>query len=152
MFERFTDSARRAVVLAQEEARQLMHAYIGTEHLLLAIVREGESPAAAALRLCGIGPDQLPVLVAGVEELVGRGSLAPTGHMPFTPRLKKVLEHALREAMKRGDNYIGAEHLLLGLVAEAERNNDAVGVGWQLLSAQGATTNAVRLAVANLSS
>jgi ATP-dependent Clp protease ATP-binding subunit ClpC len=117
MFERFTDRARRVVVLAQEEARILNHNYIGTEHILLGLVHEGEGVAANALESLGIS---LETVRGEVEETIGHGQSAPTGHIPFTPRAKKVLELALREAMQLGHKHIGPEHLLLGLVREGE--------------------------------
>jgi ATP-dependent Clp protease ATP-binding subunit ClpA len=117
MFERFTDRARRVVVLAQEEARLLNHDYVGTEHLLLGLIHEGQGGAAKALELLGI---RLEVVRAQVEEIVGRGQRAPTGHIPFTPRAKKVLELSLREAKQLGHDYIGTEHILLGLIREGE--------------------------------
>jgi ATP-dependent Clp protease ATP-binding subunit ClpA len=117
MFERFTDQARRVVVLAQEEARLLNHNYVGTEHLLLGLIHEGQGVAAEALELLGI---RLEAVRAQVEEIVGRGQVAPTGHIPFTPRAKKVLELSLREAKQLGHNYIGTEHILLGLLREGE--------------------------------
>jgi ATP-dependent Clp protease ATP-binding subunit ClpA len=117
MFERFTDRARRVVVLAQEEARLLNHNYVGTEHLLLGLIHEAEGVAAKALELLGI---RLEVVRAQVEQIVGRGQRAPTGHIPFTPRAKKVLELSLREAKQLGHNYIGTEHILLGLIREGE--------------------------------
>src|SRR5881394_3740067 len=107
MFERFTDRARRVVVLAQEEARMLNHNYIGTEHILLGLIHEGEGVAAKALESLGIS-------------LEGVGQQAPSGHIPFTPRAKKVLELSLREALQLGHNYIGTEHILLGLIREGE--------------------------------
>jgi ATP-dependent Clp protease ATP-binding subunit ClpA len=117
MFERFTDRARRVVVLAQEEARLLNHNYVGTEHLLLGLIHEGQGEAAKALELLGI---RLEAVRAQVEEIVGRGQMAPTAHIPFTPRAKKVLELSLREAKQLGHNYIGTEHILLGLLREGE--------------------------------
>jgi ATP-dependent Clp protease ATP-binding subunit ClpA len=117
MFERFTDRARRVVVLAQEEARLLNHNYVGTEHLLLGLIHEGQGVAARALELLGI---RLEAVRAQIEEIVGRGQMAPTGHIPFTPRAKKVLELSLREAKQLGHNYIGTEHILLGLLREGE--------------------------------
>src|SRR5918995_6779997 len=119
MFERFTDRARRVVVLAQEEARMLNHNYIGTEHILLGLIHEGEGVAAKALESLGIS---LEAVRAQVEEIIGQGQSAPTGHIPFTPRAKKVLELSLREALSLGHHYIGTEHVLLGLV----RENDGV--------------------------
>jgi len=117
MFERFTDRARRVVVLAQEEARLLNHNYIGTEHILLGLIHEGEGVAAKALEQMGVS---LEAVRAQVEETIGQGQSAPSGHIPFTPRAKKVLELSLREALQLGHNYIGTEHLLLGLVREGE--------------------------------
>jgi hypothetical protein len=117
MFERFTDRARRVVVLAQEEARLLNHNYIGTEHLLLGLVHEGEGVAARALESLGIS---LEAVRSKVEEIIGQGQSAPIGQIPFTPRAKKVLELSLREALQLGHNYIGTEHILLGLVREGE--------------------------------
>ena len=112
MFERFTDRARRVIVLAQEEARNLNHNYIGTEHILLALLYEGEGVAAKALESLGISLD---VVRQRVEEIIGRGQEAPSGHIPFTPRAKKVLELSLRESLQLGNNYIGTEHILLAL-------------------------------------
>src|SRR5436305_11168714 len=117
MFERFTDRARRVVVLAQEEARMLNHNYIGTEHILLGLIHEGEGVAAKALESLGIS---LEAVRAQVEEIIGHGGQAPSGHIPSTPRAKKVLELSLREALQLGHNYIGTEHILLGLVRENE--------------------------------
>ena len=108
MFERFTDRARRVVVLAQEEARRLNHDYIGTEHILLGLIREGEGVAAKALESLGIS---LEVVRQQVEEIIGRGQQAASGHIPFTPRAKKVLELSLREANAAGHDYIGTEDL-----------------------------------------
>ena len=115
MFERFTDRARRVVVLAQEEARLLNHNYIGTEHLLLGLIYEGEGVAARVLESLDVS---LADARAEVEEIIGHGGQSPSGHIPFTPRAKKVLEMALREALKLGHNYIGTEHILLGLIGE----------------------------------
>ena len=119
MFERFTDRARRVVVLAQEEARLLNHDYIGTEHLLLGLAHEGQGVAAKALEVLGI---RLEALRSQVEEIIGRGEseAASSGHIPFTPRAKKVLELSLRESQQLGHNYIGTEHVLLGLIREGE--------------------------------
>ncbi|MCW2937942.1 MAG: clpC [Actinomycetia bacterium] len=117
MFERFTDRARRVVVLAQEEARLLSHHYIGTEHILLGLLHEGEGLAYRALDEVGIG---LEVARAEVETVVGRGKSEPSGHIPFTPRAKKTLELSLREALQLGHNYIGTEHILLGLIREGQ--------------------------------
>src|SRR5881396_3167082 len=106
MFERFTDRARRVVVLAQEEARLLNHNYIGTEHILLGLIHEGEGVAAKALESLGIS---LEAVRSQVEEIIGQGGSSPSGHIPFTPRAKKVLELSLREALQLGHNYIGAD-------------------------------------------
>src|SRR3954462_12155136 len=141
MFERFTDRARRVVVLAQEEARMLNHNYIGTEHVLLGLIHEGEGVAALALEGLDISLDAVR---SQVEELVGQGQAAPTGHIPFTPRAKKVLDLSLREALQLGHNYIGTEHLLLGLVREGE------GVAAQVLQDLGADLNRVRQQVVQL--
>ena len=117
MFERFTHQARRVVVLAQEEARMLNHNYIGTEHILLGLIHEGEGVAAKSLENLGISLDAVR---EQVQEIIGQGQQAPSGHIPFTPRAKKVLELSLREALQLGHNYIGTEHILLGLVRETE--------------------------------
>jgi ATP-dependent Clp protease ATP-binding subunit ClpC len=117
MFERFTDRARRVVVLAQEEARMLNHNYIGTEHILLGLVHEGEG--VAALVLTGLGVS-LEDVRRQVQEIIGEGGRAAAGHIPFTPRAKKVLELSLRESLQLGHNYIGTEHILLGLIREGE--------------------------------
>jgi hypothetical protein len=135
MFERFTDRGRRVVVLAQEEARLLNHNYIGTEHVLLGLLREGEGIAARVLTNLGIGLDEVR---GEVERIIGRGSESPHGHVPFTPRAKKVLELSLREALQLGHNYIGTEHLLLGLVREGQ------GVAAQVLLKRGADLDRVR--------
>lgn len=125
MFERFTDRARRVVVLAQEEARTLNHNYIGTEHIILALVAEGEGVAAKVLvDDLGLG---LEAIRERVLAIIGKGAQAPSGHIPFTPRAKKILELALREALQLGHSYIGTEHILLGLIREGE------GVGAQVL-------------------
>lgn len=115
MFERFTEKARRAVVYAQEEARMLNQNYIGTEHLLLGLIREEEGIAAKALQNIGINLEDVR---AQAEEIIGKGTATTTGHIPFTPRAKKVLELSLREALQLGHNYIGTEHILLGLLRE----------------------------------
>ena len=141
MFERFTDRARRVVVLAQEEARMLNHNYIGTEHILLGLIHEGEGVAAKALEALGISLDGVR---AQVEEIIGQGQQAPSGHIPFTPRAKKVLELSLREALQLGHNYIGTEHILLGLIREGE------GVAAQVLVKLGADLNKVRQQVIQL--
>jgi ATP-dependent Clp protease ATP-binding subunit ClpA len=117
MFERFTDRARRVVVLAQEEARMMSHNYIGTEHILLGLIHEGEGLASLVLDNCGVELDEVR---AFVEREVGRGTKSPGGHIPFTPRAKKVLELSLREALQLRHNYIGTEHILLGLIREGE--------------------------------
>jgi len=141
MFERFTDRARRVVVLAQEEARMLNHNYIGTEHILLGLIHEGEGVAAKGLESLGIS---LEGVRAQVEEIIGQGQQAPSGHIPFTPRAKKVLELSLREALQLGHNYIGTEHILLGLIREGE------GVAAQVLVKLGADLNRVRQQVIQL--
>jgi ClpA/ClpB-like protein len=141
MFERFTDRARRVVVLAQEEARHLNHDYIGTEHILLGLIHEGEGVAARALTALDIS---LEAVRAEVTEIVGRGGDQPGGHIPFTPRAKKVLELSLREALAFGHNYIGTEHILLGLIREGE------GVAAQVLVKLGASFDRVRQQVVQL--
>jgi ATP-dependent Clp protease ATP-binding subunit ClpC len=141
MFERFTDRARRVVVLAQEEARMLNHNYIGTEHILLGLIHEGEGVAAKALESLGIS---LEAVRQQVEEIIGQGQQAPSGHIPFTPRAKKVLELSLREALQLGHNYIGTEHILLGLIREDE------GVAAQVLVKLGGDLNRVRQQVIQL--
>ena len=141
MFEKFTDKARRVVVLAQEEAKLLNHNYIGTEHILLGLIHEGEGVAAKALESLGINLDSVR---EQVQEIIGQGQQAPTGHIPFTPRAKKVLELSLREALQLGHSYIGTEHLLLGLIREGE------GVAAQVLTKLGADTNRVRQQVIQL--
>jgi len=141
LFERFTDRARRVVVLAQEEARLLNHNYIGTEHILLGLIHEGEGVAARALESMGIS---LESVRSQVVEIIGQGSQAPSGHIPFTPRAKKVLELSLREALQLGHNYIGTEHILLGLIREGE------GVAAQVLQQLGADLHKVRQTVIQL--
>ena len=141
MFERFTDRARRVVVLAQEEARLLNHNYIGTEHILLGLIHEGEGVAAKALEQLGVSLDGVR---AQVEEIIGQGQTAPTGHIPFTPRAKKVLELSLREALQLGHNYIGTEHILLGLIREGD------GVATKVLENLGADLSRVRQQVVSL--
>jgi hypothetical protein len=141
MFERFTDRARRVVVLAQEEARLLNHDHIGTEHILLGLIHEGEGVAYLALTELGISLDAVR---AQVEAEIGQGSEAPGGHIPFTPRAKKVLELSLREALQLGHNYIGTEHILLGLIREGE------GVAAQVLVGLGAGLDRVRQQVVQL--
>jgi ATP-dependent Clp protease ATP-binding subunit ClpC len=141
MFERFTDRARRVVVLAQEEARMLNHNYIGTEHILLGLLHEGEGVAAKALESLGISLD---VVRQQVEEIIGQGQQALSGHIPFTPRAKKVLELSLREALQLGHDYVGTEHILLGLIREGD------GVAAQVLVTLGADLNRVRQQVIQL--
>jgi ATP-dependent Clp protease ATP-binding subunit ClpA len=141
VFERFTDRSRRAVALAQEEARRLRHHYIGTEHLLLGLIDEGEGVAAKALDSLGVSREDVRLQV---EEIIGRGFDAPPGHVPFTPRAKKVLELSLREALQLGHNYIGTEHILLGVIREGE------GVAAQVLQKLGADLNRVRQQVIQL--
>ncbi len=135
MFERFTDRARRVVVLAQEEARVLKHNYIGTEHLLLGLIHLGEGVAARALESLGVS---LEAVRQQVEEVVGVGKGSQSGHIPFTPRAKRVLELSLRESLQLGHEYIGTEHILLGLLREGE------GVAAQVLVRLGADLNRVR--------
>ena len=141
VFERFTDRARRVVVLAQEEARMLNHNYIGTEHILLGLIHEGEGVAARALESLGVS---LETVRLQVEEIIGQGQEAPSGHIPFTPRAKKVIELAGREAQDLGHNYIGTEHLLLGLIREGD------GVAAQVLARLGVDLAAARLQVTGL--
>ena len=141
MFERFTDRARRVVVLAQAEARLLQHNYIGTEHLLLGLIQEGDGVAARALRALDVEFDDVR---AGVLTIVGEGHAAPPGHIPFTPRAKKVLEMALREAQQLGHSFIGTEHILLGLLREG------AGVGAQILNGEGITLSVARQEVAGV--
>ena len=141
MFDRFTDRARRVIVLAQDEARMLNHNYIGTEHLLLGLIHEGEGVAAKALESLGIS---LEAVREQVEEIIGQGQQAPAGHIPFTPRAKKVLEFSMREALQINHPYIGTEHILLGLIREGE------GVAAQVLIKLGADLNRVRNQVLQL--
>jgi hypothetical protein len=141
VFERFTDRARRVVVLAQEEARLLNHNYIGTEHLLLGLIHEGEGVAAQVLTRMGISLDTVR---GQIEEIIGHGGQAPSGHIPFTPRSKKVLEMSLREALQLGHNYIGTEHILLGMIREGE------GVAAQVLTKLGCDLSGVRRVVVQL--
>ncbi|HUA94878.1 MAG TPA: Clp protease N-terminal domain-containing protein, partial [Acidimicrobiales bacterium] len=143
MFERFTDRARRVLVLAQEEARLLNHSFIGTEHILLGLIHEGEGVAAKALESLGIS---LEAVREKVEETIGMAGSAPSGSPPFTPRAKKVLELSLREALQLGHSYIGTEHMLLGLVREGE------GVAAQVLVSLGADLGRVRQQVIQLMS
>jgi hypothetical protein len=141
VFERFTDRARRVVVLAQEESRLLDHNHIGTEHLLLGLIHEGDGIASQALESLDIS---LADVRSEVERIIGRGDSAPVGHIPFTPRAKKVLEMSLREALELGHNYIGTEHILLGLIREGE------GVAAQVLVKLGADLSTVRQRVVQL--
>jgi ATP-dependent Clp protease ATP-binding subunit ClpC len=142
MFERFTERARRVVVLAQQEARMLNHNYIGTEHILLGLIREGDGVAAKALMTMGISLDAVR---QAVEDIIGRGTQLPSeGHIPFTPRSKKVLELSLREARQLGADYIGTEHILLGLIREAD------GVAAQVLVNSGVDLNRARQQVIEL--
>jgi ATP-dependent Clp protease ATP-binding subunit ClpA len=146
MFERFTDRARRIVVLAQEEARMLNHDYVGTEHILIALIREGGGIAAQALQSLGITEEAAR---QQVEEIVGRGQADPQqGHLPFTPRAKKTLELALREALQLGHNYIGTEHILLGLIREGEDKGTSPAT--QVLNGLGVDPNRVRQQVIQL--
>jgi ATP-dependent Clp protease ATP-binding subunit ClpA len=141
MFERFTDRARRVVVLAQEEARMRNHNYIGTEHILLGLIYEGKGVAAQALESLGITQ---AAVRQQVEEIIGRGHQAPSGHIPFTPRAKKVLKLTSREAMQLGHDYIGTEHILLSLIREGE------GVAAQVLVRLGADLDRAREQVIGL--
>ena len=141
MFQRFTDRARRVVVTAQEEARMLNHTNVGTEHILLGLIHEGEGVAAKALESLGIGLDAVR---QQVEEIIGQGQHMPSGHIPFTPRAKKVLELSLSEAVQLGHNYVGTEHLLLGLLREGD------GVAAQVLVKRGASLNRARQQVIQL--
>jgi bifunctional DNase/RNase len=141
MLERFTDRARIVVVLAQEEARMLNHSYVGTEHILLGLIQQGEGIAVRALESLGIS---LGAVRQQVEEIVGRGDHAPSGPISFTPRAKKVLELSLRESLQLGDNYLGTEHILLGLIRHG------VGVAAQVLVKLGADLNRVRQQVIQL--
>ena len=138
MFERFTERARQVVVLAQDEARALKHNYIGTEHILLGLLREEEGLAARVLESLVITVEEVRAQVA---RIVGQGDEVTTGQIPFTPRAKKVLELALREALSLGHNYIGTEHILLGLVREGE------GLAAMVLTRLGADLEAVRARV-----
>ncbi|MFY9262321.1 MAG: ATP-dependent Clp protease ATP-binding subunit [Actinomycetaceae bacterium] len=141
MFERFTDRARRVIVLAQEEARNLKHNYLGTEHILLGLIKEGEGVAAKALEALNVSFDTVREQVV---DIIGEGQEQPTGHIPFTPRAKKVLEYAMREGLQLGHSYIGTEHLLLGLCREQD------GVAAQVLVKLGADLNKVRQQVTQL--
>jgi len=141
MFERFTERARRVIILAQEEAKRLNHSAVGTEHILLGIIREGEGVASKVLESLNISPDRVR---AEIETAIGRGERAPYEEVAFTPRAKKVLELALDEARRLGHNYIGTEHLLLGLIREGE------GVAARVLEAMGADLERVRAQVVYL--
>jgi len=141
VFERFTDKARAVIVLAQEEARKFNHNYIGTEHILLGLLDQDESLAATALHDLGVDPDSVRTRVG---EIIGYGDKAPAGHIPFTPRAKKVLELSLREALALKHDYIGTEHLLLGLLREGE------GVGAQVLVSSGVALADARAEVERL--
>jgi ATP-dependent Clp protease ATP-binding subunit ClpC len=147
MFERFTDQARLVVVLAQEESRMFNHNYIGSEHILLGLIREGKGVAAKALESFGISLDAVR---EQVQEVMGQGQhaqlfqQAPSGHISFTPRAEKVLELSLREALQLGHNYIGTEHILLGLISEGE------STAAQVLIKSGAGLNRVRSQVIQL--
>jgi ATP-dependent Clp protease ATP-binding subunit ClpA len=141
MFERFTDRARNVVVLAQEEARMLNHNYIGTEHILLGLIHETRGLGAKALEAAGIGLEPARQRVA---EIIGPGQQAPSGNIPFTPRAKKILELSLREALQLSHNYIGTEHILLGLIREGD------GVAVHVLTGLGADLNRLRQQVLQL--
>jgi ATP-dependent Clp protease ATP-binding subunit ClpC len=141
MFERFTDRARRAVVYAQDEARMLNHNYIGTEHILLGLIHEGEGLAARALKALGVSLDETR---QEIEDIVGRGTKEHEGPIPFTPRAKKVLELSLREALQLDHSYIGTEHILLGLMREGD------GVAAQVLVRSGVDLNMARQEVIRL--
>jgi len=141
MFERFTDRSRRIIVLAGEEARMLDHGWIGTEHILLGLIREGDGTGARSLESLGISLDAVR---QQVEEFIGPGQQEPSGHIPFTPRAKKVLELSLRESLQFGHNYIGSEHILLGLLREGD------GVAAQVLVRLGADLDRVRERVIQL--
>jgi ATP-dependent Clp protease ATP-binding subunit ClpA len=141
MFERFTNQARRVVVLAQEESRNLNHNYIGTEHLVLGLLHEGQGTGARALESAGI---TLEAVRREVEARVGRGSEQQSGHIPFTPRAKKSLEMSLRESLALGQSYIGTGHILLGLIRKGD------GVGVEILVGLGADLKVVRARVIEL--
>jgi ATP-dependent Clp protease ATP-binding subunit ClpC len=141
MFERFTDRARRAVVYAQDEARMLNHNYIGTEHILLGLIHEGEGLAARALKALGVSLDETR---QEIEDIAGRGTKEHEGPIPFTPRAKKVLELSLREALQLDHSYIGTEHILLGLMREGD------GVAAQVLVRSGVDLNTARQEVIRL--
>lgn len=141
MFERYTDRARRAVVLAQEEARLLNHNYIGTEHLLLGLLHEGEGVAAQALIAAGFTLDNTRI---AVEEMVSQGSTSPSGHIPFTPNAKKIQELGLREALQLGHNYVGGEHIFLGLLRESSDGKPPIHLAAQIIEKLGADRLALR--------
>ena len=141
MFERFTDRGRRVVVLAQQEARMRNHSFIGTEQILLALIDEGDGTGVKALESLGISLDAVR---QQVEEIIGQGQHAPSGHIPFTPRAKKVLELSLCESVQLGHDYIGTEHILLGLIRQGD------GVAAQVLVKLGADLNRVRQQVIQL--
>jgi ATP-dependent Clp protease ATP-binding subunit ClpC len=142
MFERFTDRARRVIVDAQNEARSLSHSYIGPEHILLGLINEGDGVGAKALEAMQISTDTVR---GRIEEITGRGQAPPsTGHIPFTPRAKKVLELSLREALQLGHNYIGTEHILLGLIHEGD------GVAAQVLVGLGVELDRTRQLVTQI--
>ena len=141
MFERFTDRARRSIVYAQEEARSHDHDYIGTEHMLLGIVHEPAGVAALTLTSCGVSLDELR---ADIDGIIGRGERYPSGHIPFTPRVKKVIELSLREALQLGHNHIGTEHILLALIRERD------GIAGQVLIARDLTYVGLRERVGEL--
>src|SRR3989304_3711691 len=141
MFERFTEKARRIVVYAQEEARMLNQNYIGTEHLLLGLIREEEGIAARAIKNLNINLEDVRTQI---EDIIGRGTSTPSAHIPFTPRAKKVLELSLRESLQLGHNYIGTEHILLGLIREGE------GIAARVLINLGADMEKVRNQVVEL--
>src|SRR5260370_20033533 len=138
MFERFTSQSRRVIVLAQEEARKLDHGYIGTEHLLLGLLREDRGAAARALAAADI---ILEAAEREVEVIIGRGEQPPSGHIPFTPRAKKCLELSLREALQLGQNYIGTGHVLLALISQGD------GAAVQILGRLGADLDHLRARV-----
>src|SRR5580700_5925066 len=141
MFERFTNHGRHTVVLAQEEARRLQHNYIGTEHVLLGLLGESGGVAARILESFGMSVEGTR---QEVKTIVGTGSGAISGHIPFTPRAKKILELALREALQLHHNYIGTEHILLGVIREGD------GVGAQILKRHSADLMPIRMAVIDL--
>jgi ATP-dependent Clp protease ATP-binding subunit ClpC len=143
VFERFTDRARKSVVLAQEEARMLRHSWIGTEHLLLGLLHEGGGVGARALEQMGLSLEEVRREVTAVVG-PGPGVEGPVAHIPFTPRAKKVMELSLREAIGMGHNYIGTEHLLLALMREGE------GIAAQVLQKRGLDLGRVRATVVEL--